>query len=117
MVVVGALALASVLGIGVMAAEPAAAAIPGVVAVHNGGWGYQELVYSKAATRQLADQRATDIIAVLTGLTGYGVPVALQAYLVKAKAQDAVGRGECFALVRPVGGSPYFPATERWGCR
>src|SRR6266498_3361371 len=89
----------------------------GIVAVHNGGWGYQEIVYGKGTTRQIANAPWWDAGIILTNVTPWAIPLAVTLWTIKYRAQDAVNTGQCYALVRPFWGAWYFAAKESWGCR
>jgi hypothetical protein len=55
---------------------------------------------------------------VATTLSIYGLPFAVDLYLVHYEAQQAVASGRCVALVRSywwLGWSA--PGVESWGCR
>jgi urea transporter len=104
---------------GVLMAGPAQAAAPasGVVAVHNGSWGYQEVVFGKATTQRLATSPVWDLSGILAGVAPAAVPAAVYVYLIGYEARQAVASGQCFASVRMVWGTPFFPGKESWGCR
>ena len=91
----------------------------GVVAVHTGSWGYKEIVFGRATTRDIANSSVWDISALILSLAGpYGFAGALDAVLVKARAQDAVNTGQCFAQVRGWStGWIYFPGKTGQDCR
>lgn len=90
----------------------------GVVAVHNGSWGYKEVVYGKATTRQIANAPAWDVVYIMLGAGGlWGIPLAVSAWTIKYRAQDAVNTGQCFAMVRPFWGAGWWAAKSPWGCR
>src|SRR5581483_3961690 len=90
----------------------------GVVAVHNGSWGYQELVFGKATTAQLADAAPIQILNSAAGKVGIWVlPLGVYAWTIQLRARQAENSGQCFALVRPGWYLPlYFAAQESWGC-
>lgn len=89
----------------------------GVVAVHNGRFGYQEIVIGKASTRRIAGSSFWNISATLASITGYGIPLAVMLQMYQFRAQDAINTGQCFALVRPAYGFAYLPAKTGWDCR
>lgn len=104
----------------VVAVQPSAlvrAEASGVVAVHNGRLGYQEIVIGKSSTRRIASSSFWNLSSTLATITGYGVPLAVMLQLYQFRAQDAVNTGQCFALVRPAYGFSYFPAKTSWDCR
>jgi hypothetical protein len=69
----------------------------GIVAVHTGSWGYREVVYGKGTTQQIANSPVWDLGALIAGYTWFGLPAAVDLYLVKYEAQQAVNSGRCFA--------------------
>jgi hypothetical protein len=91
----------------------------GIAAVHTGSSGYKELVYSKAATRRIANAPVWDMGTLLAGYAGLAwLPLAVDMYLYKYRAEDAVRHNQCFALVKSYWtGNIYFPGKESWGCR
>ena len=97
---------------------PAYGGAYGIVAVHNGSWGYKEIVYGRGTTAQLAASPYWDLGMILSGVTGWGIPLAVTMWAAKTKAQEAVNTNQCFALVRPTyWPNIYWPARESWGCR
>ncbi len=90
----------------------------GPVAVHTGRWGYREQVYGRATTRAVAQSSITDVIMIASAVVGpWGVIPATYVWTLKFRAQDALNTGQCVSIVRPVWGSPYFPAKTWWGCQ
>jgi len=107
--------------VGIVSANPASASTGayGVVAVHTGSWGYREVVLGRGTTQQWANSPWWDLGGtVATTLSLYGLPFAVDLYLVHYEAQQAANSGRCVALVRSdwwLGWSA--PGVESWGCR